>query len=208
MKVVIFGSTGKTGRCLVEQALTQGHDVTAFTRNPGKLGIQHERLKAHAGDVLDGKAVAAAVAGQDAVLCALGPANFKKPNTVVSEGTKNILLAMQKHGVPRLVCQSAIGIGDSKGQGPFVFKKIILPLFLKHVYADKERQEEEVRRSDLDWIIVRPSRLMDWPARGAYQVSIDGTPVPGKIARADVAAFMLQQLSSDQYLRKTPLVGG
>ena len=200
---------GGNGRCcLVEQALALGHEVTAFARTPAKVTVQHPRLQIAAGDVLDYAAVSVAVAGCGGVLCVLGPSTFRKPNTLVSEGTKNIIKAMHEHGVRRLVCQSAIGIGDSKGHGPFIFKYLVLPLFLRHVYADKERQEEAIRRSDLDWVIVRPSRLMDWPAQEKYTVSTDGSPVGGKIARADVAAFMLRQLADNRYLRQAPLIGG
>jgi hypothetical protein len=78
---------------------------------------------------------------------------------------------------------------------------------LRWVYADKERQEQAIQQSELDWIIVRPSRLTDDPRGGAYRVALDGRTVLGKIGRADVASFMLAQLTDDRYLRKSPAIG-
>jgi uncharacterized protein YbjT (DUF2867 family) len=206
MKIVIFGATGRTGRHLVDQALALGHEVLAFARDPSAITTRNERLRVATGDVLDPEAVETALAGQKAVICALGPRGTK-PGTLASAGTSHIIRAMERHGVRRLVCQSAVGVGDSKGQGGPILNWIVLPFFLKHVYADKERQEAAIRDSTLDWIIVRPQRLLDQPATGKWRVSLDGSPVGRGIARADVAAFILAQLEDDRYLRKTPVIG-
>jgi hypothetical protein len=150
--------------------------------------------------------VEAAVRQQEAVVSALGQTN-PLPGTILSTGTKNIIAAMEKHQVPRFICQSAIGVGDSKGQGGFVHHWLIVPFFLRWVYADKERQEQAIRQSGLDWIVVRPSRLVEAPRGGSYRVALDGRTVLGKIGRADVASFMLAQLANDNYLRKAPVIG-
>ena len=207
MKVLIIGATGGTGRQLVEQALTAGHDVTAFVRDPEKIRAQHKRLRVVQGDILDFNSLELAVAGQEAVLSGLGTKSVFKPVRIFSEGTSNLLGTMNKHGVRRLICITGIGAGDSRGHGGFFYDKIILPIILKRIYQDKDKQEELIRKSDRDWTIVRPGFLTNGPAKGSYRVLTDLTGITvGRISRADVAAFMLAQLHSDRYLRQTPLL--
>jgi putative NADH-flavin reductase len=205
MRVVIFGSTGGTGLQLVEQALERGHLVTAFVRNPAKLAIAHKNLTIAKGDVLDYAAVEAAVRGQDAVLSALGARTLGK-TTMLSEGTKHILAAMEKLGVRRFVSESSLGVGDSYGQLGFLFTYVALPLLLRRAFADKEVQERAIRSSGVDWVIVRPAMLTNGPRTGKYRTGFTVTDrsIKGKISRADVADFMLKQMSDDTYLRKTP----
>jgi putative NADH-flavin reductase len=205
MKLLVFGATGGTGREIVAQALDQGHVVTAFVRNPAALTTKHERLKLAQGDVLDYASVQAAVPGQDAVLSALGVRKLRK-NTVLSDGTKNLLRAMEQHGVKRFVCESSLGVGDSKGQLGWVFNLFIIPLLLRNIFRDKEVQEQYIKQSNLDWIIVRPAALTNGPRTGVYRSGFSTTErtIKGKISRADVADFMLKQLTDDTYLRQTP----
>jgi putative NADH-flavin reductase len=207
VKVLIIGATGGTGRQLVEQALAAGHEVTALVRDPEKIRALHERLRVVQGDILDFNSLDLAVAGQGAVLSSLGTKSVFKPVMVFSEGTSNLLRAMTKHGVRRLICITGIGAGDSRGHGGFFYDKIILPIVLKRIYQDKDKQEELIRKSDRDWSIVRPGFLTNGPPKGNYRVLTDLTGVTsGRISRADVAAFMLAQLNSDRYLRQTPLL--
>lgn len=209
-KVLIFGATGATGQCLTEQALLLGHEVTAFARNPSviqegldkALSFRPDQLSVVRGDVLDPASVEAAMVGQDAVLCALGTRSLSA-TTVLSTGTKNIIAAMEKSGTRRIICESSLGVGDSRNQSGFVFGKIIVPLIFKGLFEDKERQERELRQSNLDWVIVRPARLTNGPQKGGYHVVTDKSKVGIKISRADVAAFMLEQLTNEQYLKKT-----
>jgi putative NADH-flavin reductase len=207
MRIIVFGATGPTGRQLVSKALEQGHDVTAYARTPRRVTIRHARLRVVQGDVLDAVAVDAAVAGHDAVLSALG-ATHRKDGSTVSRGTEHIVAAMRKHGVKRLIVQSAVGVGDSQRQAGILFGKILMPLFLHTVFADKARQEDLVRASGLDWTIVRPTGLTNKPGRGQYQVETDDVPVPWNISRADVADFMLRQLDDRTYVRRAPAIGG
>lgn len=204
MKLLIFGATGGTGRNLVEQALAQGHHVTAFTRSPEKITLQHPNLRVVKGDILDYDSIDAAMPGHDAVLSALGVYLFKK-NTVLSDGTRNIIRAMEKHGVKRLVCESALGIADSRDQVSLFVDLIFYPLLLRHFFPDKERQELHIRQSNLDWVIVRPARLTNGKRTGQYRHGFGPhEKIKGVISRADTAEFMLQQLTEDTYLRKTP----
>jgi putative NADH-flavin reductase len=207
VEVLIIGATGGTGRQLVEQALTVGHEVTALVRDPEKIRARHERLRVVQGDILDFNSLDLAVASQEAVLSSLGTKSVFKPVIVFSEGTSNLLRAMTKHGVRRLIYITGIGAGDSRGHGGFFYDKIILPIFLKRIYQDKDKQEELIRKSDRNWTIVRPGFLTNGPPKGNYRVLTDLTGVTvGRISRGDVAAFMLAQLNSDRYLRQTPLL--
>ena len=205
MKVLIIGATGATGRVLMREALEQGYEVTALARNPSAVAPEDYRPRVLEGNALDASEVETAVAGQDAVLSELGTRRGR-PTTLFSESTHNLISAMDKHGVRRLVCITGIGTGDSKGHGGFLYDRIILPFVVKNVYEDKDRQEEAIKQSELDWVIVRPAQLTDEPARGEYRVFLGGAYAAKKISRADVAAFMLAQLTDDTYVRKTPVI--
>lgn len=205
MKLCVFGSTGGTGRCLVEQALALGHHVTAFARDPTAVALKHPSLSVCRGNVLDAVAVEAAVSGQATVLSALGIRPWTR-EPVLLEGTRNILAAMEKHGVRRFICESSFGVGDSKSEAGW-FTNFMISLFLGRIFREKELQEPLIRRSKLDWIIVRPARLTNGPRRGAYRHGERLKPgLFGSISRADVAEFMLRQLTDDMYLRKSVTV--
>ncbi|MFI0451089.1 NAD(P)-dependent oxidoreductase [Actinomadura sp. 6N118] len=206
MKILVFGATGGTGRRVVEQALDRGHEVTAFVRDPAKLGVEHEQLRVAQGDVMDYEAIERAVQGQDAVVCVLG-APARKTGTVRSEGTQNIIRAMEKAGVRRLVVQSTIGMADSAEMLPFQYKYVLVPLILRSAFADTARQEEYVRQSGLDWTLVRPGALTKGERTGAYKHGTGVTTIiKSKLSRADAADFLLKQLQDDAYVREAPYV--
>jgi putative NADH-flavin reductase len=155
---------------------------------------------------LDAFEVEAAVAGQDAVLSALGTRSARR-TTLFSESTHNLISAMDKHGVRRLVCITGIGVGDSKGHVGFLYDRVFLPLVLRNPYEDKERQEEILRGSGLEWVIVRPARLTNKRATCEYQVFLSGDSYKATtISREDVAEFMLAKLREDRYVHKTPVI--
>jgi len=203
MKIAIFGATGSVGRKAVNQALDEGHVVTAFVRDGSKLGVQNTNLRIVEGDVADLVSVEEAVKGQEAVLCVLGAG---RKGNIRSEGTKNIITAMKNKGVRRLICQSTLGAGDSRPALNFWWKHVMFGLLLRPAYADHQRQEEFVRQSDLDWTIIRPAAFTDGPRTGKYKhgFSNDDKSLTLKIARADVAEFLVKQLTDNSYIRKTP----
>jgi putative NADH-flavin reductase len=205
VKVLIIGATGATGRVLMRQALEQGHEVTALARNPSALAPEDHRPRVLQGNALDASEVEAAVADQDAVLSALGTRSTR-PTTLFSQSTHNLISAMNKHGVRRLVCITGIGAGESKGHVGFLYDRIMLPFVVKNIYEDKNRQEEAIKQSDLDWVIVRPARLTDEAAKGEYRVYLGGSYTAKTISRADVAAFMLAQLTDETYVHKMPVI--
>ncbi|HNP30426.1 MAG TPA: SDR family oxidoreductase [Nitrospirales bacterium] len=207
MNILIVGATRGIGRQLLEQALTAGHTVTALVRDPQKFATQHERLRIIKGDILESGSVESAMAGQDGVCCTIGVKVPWIQVTVFSEGTKNLLQAMKKAGVKRLICVTGIGAGDSKGHGGFFYDSIFLPTLLRTIYADKDRQEALIKASLVDWTIVRPGFLTNGPLTENYKILTNLTGVSaGKISRADVAHFMLKELNSKHYHRQTPLL--
>jgi putative NADH-flavin reductase len=208
MKILILGATGSLGRHLVPQALSRGHEVTVLVRDPSKLHASGASLHVIVGDALNPAIVDESVRIQDAVIFSLGRAEHRKPTTLFSDATRILIRAMQTRGVRRLVCVTGIGAGDSKGHGGFFYDRIILPFITKETYLDKDRQEQLIRASSLDWVIVRPASFTNGPLRGNLRVATDLQGVTIRsISRADAAAFVLDQLDSTQYLHKTPLVG-
>lgn len=205
MKVTIFGATGTIGRFLVNQALAQGHIVTAFTRTPDKIKQCQRNLHVINGDVRDPAAVAAAIRGQDAVICALGMPLLNKEG-LRAAGTKNIVSAMASAGVKRFVCLSGLGAGDSWNLLPWHYKFLIVPLLMRRLFDDHNAQEAHVRQSPLDWIIVRPSNFAKNETSHPYAHGFSELDPAFKLkmAPSDIADFMLQQLSNDTYLHRAP----
>ena len=206
MRLLIVGATGGTGRELVRQALERGHDVRAFARSPSRFDMKHERLAVVRGDVLDSASVEEAVRGQDAVLCALGHKRWFYPTRILSEGTRNFIRAMEKESVRRFVCETSLGVGDSWGRMGLYYTLFVGVFILPFYFFDKARQERVIRNSSLDWVIVRPGALTNGPKRGVYR---QGPDVGHwlwtvRISRADVADFMLNQVTGDAYLRQSP----
>ena len=209
MKIVIFGATGKVGRNLTDQAPEDGHQVTAFVRSSSTALEPHPNLHVRQGDLFNEGDVAQALRDQDAVMIALG-APLRNKDGVRARGTQSIIKAMKTGGPDRLICLSGHGTGDSYGDLPRLYRWLIMPLVLKHVYADHERQEEIVRASGLDWTLVRPTNYIKGPRSRAYKVNF-GRKQQGmkfKISFADVADFMLSQLDDKSFNRAAASISG
>ena len=207
MKLAVFGASGRTGREVVRQALEAGHEVVAFVRDPAKLGLEHERLRVVQGDVGDDERVAAAVAGVDAVLSALGPTR-NVPDYQVERGTRNIVAAMKRHGVRRLVATAGAGVRVPQDKPGLAdrFIKLALLLLSRHVYEDMRRTTEVVRASGLDWTVVRFPMLADGAPKGSVRSGYVGGGLGVRVTRADAAKFLLEQLHSPEYLRAAPMI--
>ena len=205
-RVLIVGATGGTGRQLVEQALERGHIVTALARDPAALRIEHPRLTVARGDVLEYASVEAAMRGQEAVLSALGHKRFFYPTRILSEGTRNVLRAMETQGVQRFVCETALGVGDSAGRMGLYYTFFVIPIILPFYFWDKTRQERLIAASRVNWVIVRPGALTNGAKRGRYRHgrAVGGLLWTVRISRADVADFMLNQMTDNTYLRDAP----
>jgi putative NADH-flavin reductase len=208
MKIAIFGATGKVGRHLVDQALERGDEVTVFVRDPSKLTThRRERLKVVQGDVLDQKDVEQAVVGNDAVVSALGHTKTSSKD-VLTEGAKNIVAAMNGHGVRRLVGLTGAGVRDPKDEPKLVDRVIgwLLKILQRDLLEDSLGQARVIRESDLEWVIVRAPVLNEGEKKGEYRVGYVGKESGTRLSRADVADFMLRQTTDDTYLHQAPMV--
>lgn len=190
----------------MEQALEEGHQVTAFVRNPEKLRIEHANLRIARGNVLDYATVESAMQGQSAVISALGHKQFFYPTRILSDGTRNVLRAMASRRVPRIICESSLGVGNAVGRLGLASTFFAVPLILPFYFWDRVRQEDLIEESDVDWVIVRPAVLTNGPELGSYRhgPNVGSYIWPNRISRADVAAFMLKQLNDDTYLGAAP----
>ncbi len=207
MRLTVFGASGRTGRPLVQQALDAGHDVVAFVRDPAKLPLQHERLTVVQGDGMKLEDVESAVRGSDAVLSTLGQSKGS-PKDLQTVATRNIVAAMEKYGVRRLVSLTGAGV-DAPEDQPKLINNIIkfaLKTLSGAVLQDALGHVDVIKSSNLDWVIVRGPRLTEGPRTNKYRVGWVGVNTGTSISRADLADFMLKQVTDNTYLRKMPMI--
>jgi putative NADH-flavin reductase len=208
MTITIFGASGRTGKHLVRRALERGYFVKAFVRKPSRLPIQNPKLAIVEGDMHVALAVEQAIAGSDAVLSALGWTRTSRKN-VLSEAAKNIVRAMKKHNVRRIIVLTGYGVRFPQDPPDSASKKFLhffLGLFLPHLVPDGIEYAKIISESGLDWTIVRASILSNAKARGSYRA---GYFDPGLrlVSREDVADFMIRQLTDEQYIGEAPIIG-
>ena len=205
MKILVLGATGPTGKLIVRDAAARGHYVVALARAKARADLPEAEVIE--GDVRDEGTLARALNGCDAVVSALGTGMGFREVDLLTVTTRALVAAMTRAGVRRLICISALGVGDSRNHGGFVFDRLFQPLLLGPAYKDKDRQEAIIRASSLDWVLVRPAQLTNAAPRGNIRATTDLTSVNGgNIARADVAQFVVKQLTTDTWLRQTPII--
>jgi putative NADH-flavin reductase len=205
MKIVIFGASGATGKELVRQARDRGHVVTAFFRDPNTAPAI-DGVRVVQGDARAAAAVGAAIEGQDAVVAALGSRSLGKSD-LLQQSSFNIIAAMERHQVQRLIVLGAAGAlhDAAKHQGVLgrAFLRFLMSTLLRNVSRDQAAQEKQIEASGLHYTIVRPPFLTNGPASGRYRVVLDGLPAKWRpISRRDVAAFMIGQLDDGSFVRK------
>lgn len=211
MKIVVFGATGIVGKAVVNEALEKGHEVTVLTRNARKVTTRHERLHVVEGDVMDRSIVHDVLKGQEAVIQTLGIGGKGdgKPTTLVSEANKIIMAEMEQMNVKRLIAISVIGAGDSLTFLPWIYRKFVLPLFMKWfqvIIDDKNRMEPMIKKSQLDWTIVRCTTVKERSATGKVNATLDGKGLKFSISAADMAVFMVNQLTDSRFLKQSPTI--
>lgn len=212
MKILVVGASRGTGALCVKSALARGHTVSAFARTPSKLDITHERLTKVTGDFHDAASVARAMPGHDAVVVTASVSSLSELKTrpdYFSRGTKLCIDAMKEHRVKRLVVLSAHGAGDSVAASGWFLRTFVVGMILKRAFADHDVQERLTRDSGLEFVIARPTRLTDGPAKGKYLRVVDPAgAVPSSISRADVADFMIESCESPELVGKAVGLGG
>ena len=211
MKVLIFGATGFSGQGILAEALKQGHEVTILVRDVSKIPSKHKNLTIVEGNVLDPQMVASILHHQEAVIQCLGVGGKGdgKPTTFISDATKVIVDEMQKQNIKRLIAMSNVGAGNSITFHPWFFTKIILPYFmkwLKVIIEDKNRMEPIIMNSKLDWTIVRCPNIVDKPAKGTCNATLDGKGLKLSITLPDLSKFMVDQLKQTAFIKQAPSV--
>jgi putative NADH-flavin reductase len=208
-RILVLGATGGTGRQVLVQAAERDREITVLVRDPRKLPKNATPLRVLTGDLLhDPVVLTAALAGQDAVISALGVGLSFKSGGLIYRGAPLLVASMKHQGVRRLVFTSALGVGATRRNTP-VLVRLFSGTLLRDVYADKERGERSIVSSDLDWTIVYPAGLTNGPRTGRYRIGerlpLRGIPL---ISRADVAEVLLDQVDDRTYIRKGLVVAG
>ena len=204
MNITIFGASGRTGQQLVSQALDRGHQVTAYVRRPEALTLQHPGLKVITGTLDEPDRLREAISGADACLSALGGNSLRKRSAAFTNGVEQVVTLMEQEGVPRLIYLSSVGAGESRSFLPQPFRLLIVDVMLRVPLADHTLNEQRIAGSTLQWTVVRPGGLGDGLPTGKYLHGSEKTVFNSNasISRADVAAFMLDQLTETTYVKK------
>ena len=208
MKFTIFGATGGTGKQLIEQALAAGNHVVAYVRNPSKLEFKHKYLTIVEGELADQMMIEQVVSGADAVISVLGPRGDSKDKPI-TRGMQNIIDAMNKYGVRRLIVSSTLSVKDPNDLPDLKSKVLvnIVKFMMRAAYEEIISVAETVRKSDLDWTILRLTTLNNNPKSGRVRVGYLGKGEVGlRISRADLAEFMLKQVKNTKYLQHSPVI--
>ncbi|MFI5909535.1 NAD(P)-dependent oxidoreductase [Dactylosporangium sp. NPDC051541] len=209
MKLTVFGATGGIGTLLIKEGIARGHEMTAVARRPVDLGCD-----VVVADFGDAEALAAAVAGRDAVLSALGirPAEMKarrakEPgarSTVQADGARAQVAAMRATGVRRIVSVDASGRVADGGDSALMryVAKPIVRRILGEGFADLAVAEQVLRDGGVDWTLIAPPRLTDGPRR-PYRTVLDVNVRGGRtLSRADVADAMFRALDEPSWIHR------
>ena len=204
MKVVIFGANGKTGKLLVEQALAQGHQVIAYIRRPESLLIDNPGLKIIVGNLNEPLKMKDAISGSDACISALGGASLSKHSVETINGIKSIISIMEITNVYRFIYLSSLGTRESRYFIPQPLRFILTNILLRVPLADHNINESNIIKSTLQWTLIRPGSLTDGQLTGDFKHGSEHAILKGNssISRANVAMFMLQQLTDIRYIHK------
>jgi putative NADH-flavin reductase len=208
--LLVIGASKGIGKETVRDAIGRGWTVRALSRDPGKIGISHPRLTLIAGSAEDEIALTGAMTGCDAVVSSIGrgPA-IGGWTDMFSKHTAALITAMKASGVRRVIMVTGYGAGDTHGRGGFFYDRFFQPIFLGAIYADKDRAEEKLKESGLDWTIVRPGILNNKPHAMNARAIVDPEQYRlGSISRADVADFMLDEIERPRFLHQTPVLIG
>jgi uncharacterized protein YbjT (DUF2867 family) len=206
-RIAVFGATGLTGGLVVKQALARGHKVVALVRDPARMALRHPGLVVMRGNPTSARDVDLCLQGTNTVIHCLGIGGRGdgKPTTLISDSVEIVLAAMLKQGVPRILCMSNVGAG---GSGTWIANRLVIPLFLRWllpIIEDKNRMEAALRASAVEWVSVRLPNIVEGPEK-PVRMSADGRGIGLSITAASAARFLVEQVTSSDYLRSTPSI--
>jgi uncharacterized protein YbjT (DUF2867 family) len=206
MRILVVGATGGLGQDIVAEAVARGHEIAALVRDPARVAFS-EAVQVVRGDVLDPSSLAAAIDGRDAVICALGTPSPRSSSSLLGQGTRNLVAAMSQKGVRRLACVTLLGAGSSRANASLFYRQVVLRA-LAPMLPDKEAQEQAVRASALEWVLVRPPRFVTGRPPGSIRVIREGERGRvGHVVRADLARFLVDCATESRYVREALAVG-
>jgi len=200
MNVLVIGAAGKTGRQVVDQAIAAGHTVTAFIRDSTHYNAP-PNVRVFMGDATDPAAISHAAVGQDAVINTVGSKTPWQQTEIEQRVARAVVAAAKKHGTRRIIAISALGVGDSTAQATLPFRLLLLPIFLRGSTADKTVMEQEIAQAGVPYVLVRPAVLNDQPPIGSVRV-LSGVEKGRQVTRADLAAFVVEQLTTDTHVNQ------
>lgn len=207
MRVLLFGASGDIGRHVRDMAHAAGHELILFTRDSGKLEPLRDREHVIVGDIADGARVADAVSGVNAVVSGLGPTTNTADQVPLFEAFANTLVnSMTATGVKRLVTISGGAVATPGERKPLSGRIAsgVVRLFVRHVVAAKQHEFNIIAASSLEWVAPRPPRVVDAPFTGVYRVGPSARGMT--IGNADLAHFIVTQLTDTTYLRQAPYI--
>jgi len=204
MKIVVFGASGKTGSILLEEALAEGHIVTAYVRREGSVVLKHPNLKVVIGSLVDKVSVRNVIDGTDACISTLGGKSLTKHSPEIIAGINCIIDQMEQTGVMRFMYLSSLGAGESRYFMGLFVRFLLTDMLLRVPLADHSINEERLAKSKLLWTVVRPGGLTNGPKTGKMKHGSEKFTMKGSssISRANVASFMLSQLTDETSFRK------
>jgi putative NADH-flavin reductase len=211
MKIAIFGASGATGTLLTQRCLAGGYNVKALLRTPERFPLR-DRVHVIQGSPFDIASVRQTIDGADAVFSALGAKSLKKED-ILERAVPQVITAMQESlsqakPVRRIIVLGSAGaLATSLDKQPawrrWIVQNIVYNTFLKWPVASQISQWDNLSHSNLDWTMVMPPMLTNTPARGSYRIDGDALPPnSNRIARADVADFMMQQINNPEWIRR------
>lgn len=208
-KIAVIGGGGRTGQYVVSQLLEKGFQLKLLLRNPQDFHIKSSSIEIIKGDVLDPVAVGSLIEGCAAVISTVG----QRPGEplVASQATLNILESMRNSGPRgpqiRYILVAGLNVDtpfDKKGpetQMATEWMKTNFPT----IHDDRQKAYKILSESDLDWILVRVPFIEFIGDRAEVKADLEDSPGK-KISAADIAGFLIGQLSDDTYLRKAPFI--
>ena len=207
-KTLVVGGTRGIGLEFLINAVGSGFPVKLLARTPQKFKYKHKKLEVVKGDLLDRESLRSSLTDIENVVLSVGIKPTFKTVNLFSEGTKVLIDEMKKARVENLYCVTGIGAGDSKGLGGFLYNKVALKTILKSMYADKDRQEELIKSSSLNWVIIRPGFLTNGKLTEKYRVlkEYDLNTKVSMISRADVGDFILKAIDAKRYFGKAVIL--